>query len=554
MKRFTTAMMTLIAGLLLISGQSLSQTGGVAPTNGPSTNGLITLTTNLAPLISTTLQGDYVAAGVGMRNIGSGTINLSIPTGGVLHKAYLFWAIIYDDTQPPNTGTLNGNPISGILKGTSGSPCWGGEGINFYLADVTGIAVNGLNTLTGFPSGLTNGAPPQGNIVFPLLEGATLVFVFRHPQWDRNTVMIHTGANTFTQTAVSFWCGTFIGRPFGNPADQLAQQTYIMADGQARAPGGATKLNGIPTSGPGTAIKTNDAFDGADGIIPVFALDGLWDTHTFDVSTLFQPNISTPVTTEASAMSDCITWGAHIISVKNRLHSFVDIKPGSCPNPFNVNSKGNLPVAILGSPGFDVSAINPATVTLNDVPATGGVSLSDVSTPYIGFKADCMDCNVLGPDGTMDRVFHFNSQAVAATLGPVSNNDCVFLSIEGEFMDGTEFSGLDIIRVIGNIAPKEAPTTISGYDLQLDQNSPNPVTDGSTFSFTLPAENQVLLAVYNLLGQRVATIVDGTRAAGPHSVGWNGVSDSGIRLAPGVYMYRLETGSGSITKKLLLSK
>ncbi|MCZ7556552.1 MAG: T9SS type A sorting domain-containing protein [Bacteroidia bacterium] len=554
MKRFITTMMMLIAGVLLLAGQTLSQTGGIASTNGPSTNMLYLPTTDLTFYRGWVTQGDYIAGGVGMRNIGSGTINLSVPTGGILHKAYLFWAIIYDGTPPPLTGTLNGTPITGTLQGTSGSPCWGGDGINFYSADVTGIAVDGLNYLTGFPSGLTNNAPPQGNIVFPLLEGATLVFVFRHPQWDYNIVALYTGANTFANLAQSYNVGTYTGRAAGYPGDQVAQHTYIMADGQARFVGGGTAFNGNPTSGPGTGIKPTDAFDGADGIIPVFALDGLWDTHTLDISTYFPHGIYTTAIAEASAVTDCITWGAHVISVKTRLHSFVDIKPGSCPNSFNVNSKGNLPVAILGSPGFDVANIDPATVTLNGVPATGGMSLSDVSTPYIGYKTDCMDCNTIGPDGTMDRVFHFNSQAVAATLGPVSNNDCKLLVIAGEFMDGTPFSGRDIIRVIGNIAPKEAPTTASGYDLQLDQNSPNPVTDGSTFSFTLPAENHVLLAVYNLLGQRVATIVDGSRAAGPHSVGWNGVSDSGIRLAPGVYMYRLETGSQIISKKLLISK
>ncbi len=557
MKRFNTAVIMLIACVLLMAAQTMAQSGGGAPTNGPSVTTIYSPTTDLTPYFTGSILGDYVAGGVGMRNIGSGNIDLSVPTGGTIVKAFLFWAIVWDGTPPPNTGTLNSIPITGVLEGTSGTPCWYNtmdEIINFYSADVTGIAVSGVNSLTGFPSGLTNNLPPQGNIVFPLLEGATLVLVFRHPLWDYNTVAIYTGANTFANQSVSYNIGSYIGRATGNPGDQLAQHTYIMADGQARFVGGGTAFNGTPTSGPGTGIKTVDAFDGADGIIPVLALDGLWDTHTLDVSSFFPNGVNTAANAEASAMNDCLTWGAQVISVKTALHSFVDIKPGSCPNSFNVNNKGNLPVAILGSPGFNVSNINPSTVELNGVPATGGVSMSDVSTPFIGFKNDCMDCNTLGPDGLMDRVFHFNSQDIGATLGAVSTNDCIHMFLSGEFMDGTPFHGRDIVRIIGNIAPKDAPTSVAAYDLQLEQNSPNPVTDGTVFNFTLPDEGYVQLAVYNMLGQRVSTVVQGSQSAGSHSVSWNGISDSGMRLTPGVYVYRLELGTQTLTRKLIISK
>ncbi len=536
---------------LLIATQAFAQNGGTS--GGPSTNALYPPTTALAPFTGGTLQGDYVAAGVGMRNVGSGTINLSVPAGGTIVRAFLFWAIIWDGTPPPNTGMLNSTAIAGTLEGTSGSPCWGGTGINFYSANVTGIAVDGANSLTGFPSGLTNNAPPQGNAVFPLLEGATLVFVFSHPMWDYNTIAIYTGANTFASQSVLYNVGSYTGWTAGNPGDQLAQHTYVVADGQARFAGGGTAFNGTPTSGPGTGIKTPDAFDGADGILPVFALDGLWDTHTLDVSSFFPNGVNTAANAEASAQSDCLSWGTHVISVKTSLNAFVDIKPGSCPNSFNVNSRGNLPVAILGSPGFDVSNIDPTTVELNGVPASGNNSMSDVSTPFVGEQDDCYDCNTTGPDGMTDRVFHFNSQDVAATLGAVSTNDCVIATITGEFTDGTPFSASDILRIINN-TPKDAPEGLVSFELTLDQNSPNPFVEGTNFSYSVPEEGLVNLAVYNTLGQKVATILHGTQAAGSHNASWNGLNDLGARVAPGVYLYRLESGNRSISKKLIISK
>ncbi|MCZ7556550.1 MAG: T9SS type A sorting domain-containing protein [Bacteroidia bacterium] len=557
MKRFLSPIQTLaVCALFATAVQLHAQNGGTAVNNGPSTNVLFPPTVGLTQMESYEIQGDYIAAGVGMRNVGSGTINLSIPAGATLRKAYLFWAIIWDTTPPSATGELNSTPISGALLGSSGSPCWGGTAINFYAADVTNEAVSGVNNLSGFPSGLTDNSAPIGNATFPLLEGATLVLVFSHPLWDYNTISIYTGANTFSlEPSILYNVGTYTGRDAGNPADQLAQHTYIVADGQARFLGDGTAFNGTPTSGPTTAVKTGDAFDGEDGIVPVSATDGLWDTHTLDVSSFFPHGVSTNAVPEASAGSggDCITWGAHIISVKTALNAHVDVKPGSCPNSFNVQQKGNLPVAILGSAGFDVTDIDPATIMLNGVARSGGVSISDSAMPYGMFQMGCMDCNTGGADGFDDLVVHFNAQAVSATLGLVATNDCVPVEITGMFYDGTPFSGTDILRIINN-SPKDSPNGIAGFALQLDQNSPNPIVEATSFSYTLPAEGFMQLAVYNALGQKIATVAQGVQPAGSHMVSWNGLSDNGARVAPGVYLYRLETGSQSISKKLLISK
>jgi hypothetical protein len=557
MKRFLSSIQTFVVCALLTAAVQLqAQNGGSAVNNGPSTTVLFPPTVGLTQMASFEIQGDYVAAGVGMRNVGSGTIDLSIPAGATLRKAYLFWAIIWDGSPPATTGTLNSTPISGALLGSSGSPCWGGTAINFYGADVTNEAVSGINSLSGFPSGLTDNSAPVGNVTFPLLEGATLVLVYNHPLWDYNTISIYTGANTFSlEPSVTYNVGSYTGRSAGNPADQLAQHTYIIADGQARFLGDGTAFNGTPTSGPTTALKATDAFDGADGLVPISATDGLWDTHTLDVSSFFPNGVSTAAIPEASAGSggDCITWGAHIISVKTALNAHVDVKPGSCPNSFNVNQKGNLPVAILGSAGFDVTAIDPSTIMLNGVSPTGGVSISDSAMPYGMFQTDCMDCNTGGPDGFDDLVVHFKSQAVVATLGVVATNDCVPVEITGEFYDGTPFSGTDILRIINN-SPKDYPDGITGFELQLDQNSPNPVVGATNFGYTLPAEGYMQLAVYNALGQKIATVAQGVQPAGSHMVSWNGLSNNGARVAPGVYLYRLETGSQSISKKLLISK
>ena len=88
----------------------------------------------------------------------------------------------------------------------------------------------------------------------------------------------------------------------------------------------------------------------------------------------------------------------------------------------------------------------------------------------------------------------------------------------------------------------------------LHQNYPNPFNAGTVIRFALPEDGRVDLAIYNLVGQRVATLVDGRRQAGSYAINWDGRDDSGGELASGAYLYRLRTEDQVATRKLLLLK
>ncbi len=93
------------------------------------------------------------------------------------------------------------------------------------------------------------------------------------------------------------------------------------------------------------------------------------------------------------------------------------------------------------------------------------------------------------------------------------------------------------------------PNDVRLDKFSLDQNYPNPFNPSTRISFTLPASGAVLLSVFDPLGKHVATVVDGHRSAGTHSVRWNADGIPG-----GVYFYRLSSGTFSETKKMLLLK
>jgi photosystem II stability/assembly factor-like uncharacterized protein len=100
----------------------------------------------------------------------------------------------------------------------------------------------------------------------------------------------------------------------------------------------------------------------------------------------------------------------------------------------------------------------------------------------------------------------------------------------------------------------EAPTSVPPKSIdhvpvstQLFQNYPNPFNPSTTISLCLTAQSQVSLAVHNVLGQEVAQLVKGEMDAGYHSVEFNGAG-----LPSGVYFYKLQAGTYSVTKRLLL--
>jgi len=89
----------------------------------------------------------------------------------------------------------------------------------------------------------------------------------------------------------------------------------------------------------------------------------------------------------------------------------------------------------------------------------------------------------------------------------------------------------------------------------LHQNYPNPFNPSTTIEFDVPRQGPVKLEVFNLLGQRVATLVDKNLAtAGKYRVEWDGRNVAGRLVSSGIYYYRLKAGSVVLTKRLLFLK
>ncbi|GAG43932.1 unnamed protein product, partial [marine sediment metagenome] len=128
---------------------------------------------------------------------------------------------------------------------------------------------------------------------------------------------------------------------------------------------------------------------------------------------------------------------------------YVDIKPGSWPNPINTKSKGVIPVAICGTEEFDVTTIDPASVEITMEGVEERVSLlrwsyEDVATPWTGEDGGGHD---LEGDGYLDLTLKFSNPEVVDTLGL-----------------GAYIGETIALIITGNLKEEEGGTAIEGHD------------------------------------------------------------------------------------------
>ncbi len=89
-------------------------------------------------------------------------------------------------------------------------------------------------------------------------------------------------------------------------------------------------------------------------------------------------------------------------------------------------------------------------------------------------------------------------------------------------------------------------------EFHLHQNYPNPFNPSTTIRYDVPIRSHIQLAIYNILGQKVAAVADAPHEAGTYSIPWNGLTDAGIQAPSGLYVVRLTAGDYVTTRRMIL--
>jgi subtilisin family serine protease len=137
------------------------------------------------------------------------------------------------------------------------------------------------------------------------------------------------------------------------------------------------------------------------------------------------------------------------------------------------------------------------------------------------------------------------------TLAPGDSVQCTFALVYGhslaELQDNT-----DAAQTIYYTTPVEELVPIKPFGLS--QNQPNPFNPSTTIKFSVEQAGHVSLAVYDLSGRLVRTLVDQNYGTGEHAIVWDGRNDAGMQMPSGLYVYKYMSGKQFETRKMMLVK
>ncbi len=226
----------------------------------------------------------------------------------------------------------------------------------------------------------------------------------------------------------------------------------------------------------------------------------------------------------------------------------MDIKPESCPNAFNVGKKGDISAAILGTDDLDVQNIDPSTLLLEGVSPTRW-SVKDVAAPYSG--GEPCGCTTAGPDGYKDLNLKFDALELAAALGEVNDGDELELTLTGSMTDGTSFEGSDCVVILSKPPKKDIDGNLSNVPLEnaLFENYPNPFNPTTKIKYSVAQAENVVIKVYDILGNEIKTLVNENKGTGTYEVTWYAEN-----LPSGIYFYQMKSGSFTQIRKMILMK
>jgi hypothetical protein len=124
---------------------------------------------------------------------------------------------------------------------------------------------------------------------------------------------------------------------------------------------------------------------------------------------------------------------------------------------------------------------------------------------------------------------------------------------------GSDYSTNSVQKYVGpritTIEEEIIDIVPTGYSLS--QNYPNPFNPSTTFRYSIPTQSKVVIKVYDILGNEIATLMDEEKSVGTYELTWNAASlpsRQGSALTSGVYFYQLKAGDYMNTKKMVLMK
>lgn len=151
--------------------------------------------------------------------------------------------------------------------------------------------------------------------------------------------------------------------------------------------------------------------------------------------------------------------------------------------------------------------------------------------------------------------FTYVEYDISAYLQPLANQYKIrfnFISDESDSSAGIFFDNLT--WRVNSTTDINSPPPIFPSEFTLSQNYPNPFNPQTTIAFNLPQPSEVRLDIYDIIGRKVASLINQNLEAGTYSLIWDGRDLSGSSVSSGIYFYRLISDFGVRQEKMTLLK
>jgi hypothetical protein len=228
------------------------------------------------------------------------------------------------------------------------------------------------------------------------------------------------------------------------------------------------------------------------------------------------------------------------------------------------DADGNT-IGVKGTGTLRIAAYTDNNGAPGTVIAQDSVAFSEIGTGWQAFNVTDWELNL-----SKDDVIHIEYELIVPTI----NSDINSLPLRLDDGSGTQnvtniitapeqyvrmfkdddtggqhgvWNNLILAESMGTGAELEAGNVPDVYTLK--QNYPNPFNPSTAIRFSLPQATEVQLSVFNMLGQKVATLLNNRLSAGSHTVTWNAKD-----MASGMYIYQMKAGDFMQTRKMMLLK
>jgi hypothetical protein len=323
------------------------------------------------------------------------------------------------------------------------------------------------------------------------------------------------------------------------PAMVVAQTPLATADFSTYTPGDLVGQNGWTQVG-SVATLPLTVSDGAV-VIPGGAI-----VNNQDAFLAFSQTVAAP--TADGQLAQVVIEATFVVNSTGENPSyFLAVRGGTFDNAriaAKANAAGgyNLAVRVTGQSGYPF-VYGTTTFSLGQT-----VSIRAVLSLVPGTQNDIIELYT----STQGAPFVLEATSVYTTGSGTDPGDYNALVIS-QFGNATVNESGVSIRKVSAYIPAPATSIDGGSELvtsfNLEQNYPNPFNPSTVVGFRLSVAGQATLKVYDLLGREVAVLVNGMMAAGAHSVAFDAAG-----LPSGLYMYKLEAGGQSMTRRMTLVK